>query len=485
MATSPHALLPQAFVLAALAALPLACGGESIGSLTDASNDATDGADADTTPIAAVCASTPGTRLTREFIEPAAGAREEFDVIDTELGEECRYFLEADGSYTCYPENFETLIRFQDAACTSAIVGVAIGATPKPYARARRLSNGGCFLGRHFRKVGMPSAVTGGQAVFSQDTTGTCSPVTAPARDYYLAGPELPISSFVTATRGAASSTPRLATATFQGSDGSSICDFSGSVIDNDLDAACRPGFGVDSEFYCVPTGPSSTEVFNNAGCTDQSSVVVVDRCQEEPPAYAQTTETLACGVVGTTLQAVTTTALEQRFDDSSGSCLADTGTDRFFPVGETIENSEFVSLEAQKEEGSERLTRSLLSDGQGFLGFQGLWHDDVLDADCQFQPAVDGSFRCLPESLTTANFFSNATCTDPIQLARIDDCQQGKSHFTVSAPLGNRVLSAAPHSEPVFENSGNGCGPVSGSFLVPSFELGPSSFVEAIVSEL
>lgn len=485
MASSTRALLSKAFLITVLAA-PLGCGGDSIGDLPDATvSDATSVPDADTTPVAAVCSSTPGTRLTREFIEPAAGARQEFDIVDSELEEVCSFLVEADGSYTCYPESFESLIRFQDAACTSAIVGVSVGAVPKAFARARRLSDGACFLGRHFRRVGMPSAVTGGQTVFSQDTTGTCSQVTAPTRDYYLAGPELPISSFVTATRGASNAPSRLATAAFAGSDGSSMCDFTGSLVDTNLAAECSPGFGADSELYCLPSARNPTDVFNNAGCTDQTSVVVVDRCEDDPPAYARTTEPLTCGATGTTVQAVTSMALAQRFVDSGGSCVADSGTDLFFPVGETVVNSEFVSLTNELEVGGERLTRSLLSDGQTFLGFQGLWRDTVLETDCQFRAAVDGSFRCLPEPLSSGLFFTNATCTTAIQLALNDSCQDGRSHFTANAPLGRRVLSSAPHPDPVFVRSGADCNPANGSFLVPSFELAPSSFVEGTISEL
>tara|TARA_R110002096_G_scaffold436021_1_gene665192 strand:+ start:55770 stop:57221 length:1452 start_codon:yes stop_codon:yes gene_type:complete len=482
MATSYCALLSKALLLSTIA-VPLACGGES-SQAADAAADAPDLVDADITPVASVCASTPGTRLTREFIEPVPGARQEYDVIDTELGEACNYFLEADGTFTCYPTSFETIIRFQDAACTSAIVGVPVGEVPKTFARARRLSDAACFLDRHFRRVGMPSAVTGGQAVFSQDTAGTCSPVTAPIRDYYLAGAELPITSFVTATRASYEPSARLSTGTYEGTDGSSMCDSGGLLLDSELAVDCLPGLGVDSELFCIPRSNSFADVFIDAGCTEQNSVVVVDRCVDEPPAYARTFETLECGAVGTSLQEVGTTPLAQRFDNSSGSCVADTSSNQFYPVGDSVPNSEFVSLAQVAEPGAARLTRNLLSDGGDFLSFQGSWHDSLIGGDCQFGAAADGSFRCLPIPLTTTLFFTEATCTTGIQLAEIDSCQGERAHFTESAPLGTRVLSSAPHSDPVFLRAGASCVPVSGSFLGPSFELAPSSFASATIDE-
>lgn len=486
MPTSPRTLLCSAATVATLLASQLACGGGSLGSgdVDAGAGDAGPEADAAIVVSASVCLSEPGTRLTREFIEPATGATQEFDILDSEIGEPCAFSVEADGSYSCYPSDFGGQIFFQDAGCTTAIVAVGLGSEPKTFARARRFSDGGCFLAKHFRRIGLPSAVIGGQDVFRQDTSGTCVAATSPNRDFYLAGAELPISSFVTASREVASGSGRLATATFEGTDGSSLCDTSGVLVDNTLGQDCRPGLGVDEELYCMPSGGSASDIFTNAGCTETTLALTVDRCQEEPLAYVQSLETLTCGNVAATLRNVETTALAQRFEQVDELCVADSGTDRFFPIGDEVANSEFVPLSAALEDGSERLQRQLLTGGDDFVSFGGLWHDNTLDVDCRFAAAVDGSLRCLPETLTSSNFFSDAMCTASITLAEIDGCQDGLEHFALAGTLGTRVLASAPHSEPVFEREGAACVPASGSFLVPGFELAPTSFVEATISE-
>lgn len=476
----------SAGTLAAVALAWASCGGPSIGGNPDANPDTdADESDADVTNGKGLCESRQGSRITRNYIEPEAGARQELDIVDTELEEPCVFSREADGSFTCYPKNFGGTIFFQDAACTTAIVGVAVGTTPKTFARARRFSDGGCFLATHFRRIGQPSAVAGGQGVFRQDDTGTCSATIAPNRDYYLAGAELPISSFVTATRGEVSPSGRLTTATFEGADGSSMCDFEGGIFDSTLEHDCLPALGDDSELHCMPVAGPATNVFTNAGCTEETSVAIVDRCVEDPPAYVLSTGALTCGDVSTSVRGVSTEALAQRFENIDDVCVADSGTDRFFPVGDEVPASEFVSLNLETEESNGRLSRKLLKDAGGFESFGGLWHDSNLGVDCRFSKAVDGSLRCLPLTRTTQTFFADAGCTIPIQLAEIDGCQDDLEHFAVTGAQGTRILSAAPHTDPVFIDSAGPCEPASGSFLVPGFELAPSSFVEGIVSEL
>jgi len=216
-----------------------------------------------------------------------------------------------------------------------------------------------------------------------------------------------------------------------------------------------------------------------------QDSVAVVDRCVLETPSYAKTVEPLACGATGNTLLSVNPTALPQRFELVNAVCVADQGTDRFFPVGDEVENSEFVSLTTAIEDGADRLRRILVVDGGGFQSFTGQWSDTMLGGTCRFGAAVDGSFRCLPEPLSSVVLFSDALCTVPVRLARVDGCEQGHEFFTLPAPLGTRVLASAPHVDPVFARQGLNCVPEAGSFLVPEFELAPSSFVEATLLSL
>ncbi len=488
MPSSAFALLTNLACTGTLLLGAIACGGDSNSGAEDAAAaDSGPVADAAVEREASVCQSEPGTRLTREYIEPSAGARQEFDILDSELGEGCRFSIEGDGSYTCYPSDFETLVLFQDAACTSAIVGVTQGTTPKEFARARRLAPGGCYLRQYYRRIGMPSAVATGQSVFRQDTSGTCSSLTAPARDYFLAGSELPISSFVTASREADDDTARIASPVFVGSDGSRMCDFETGFLDSELDVSCAVGSALDSELFCFPAARAPLQVFSNASCSEEQETIRVDRCEDVVPEYAVTTEAIECGAVGTSIVRVGDVALEPAYEDDSGSCLADTSGDRYFPTSEAVANSEFAALTTRVEDSGERLSHVVTGDSEEFLSFAGLWYDATLDTRCTFASAIDGSFRCLPESISLATFYRDDICTESIALAHVEDCQEGKKHLLQNAAMGRRVLATEVFEGPLYERTdgGAGCAPISGTFLQPSFELAPSSFVLGTVAEL
>ncbi len=481
MARASSILVGVGTILFAMA--QLACGSEA--TVGPGSPDARSMADAASVPEATPCQSRAGTRLTRRYLGPALGARQELQIIDTEFDQACVFKLEQDGSYTCYPAQTGGALYFEDASCASPIVGVALGSTPKIFTEYSRFGDTACFLGSYYRRIGVSSAVIGGQSAFTQDSSGACVSATTPSLDYYLAGPELPISSFVNATREALSETSRLSSAYFAADDGSSMCDSQGFLRDKDLAVACTPNVGSDSEVYCMPAGSLAIDVFTDSLCTEVSTVVTVTSCQEAPSAYAQSFETTACTSFALKILAVGAMELDQRYDQAGNTCTAYSGENRFFSTLEVVEYSELVALTNAVEEGDGRLKRNVLVDSEGSQFFRDVWRDDHLATDCQFAASADGSLRCLPSSLEARGFHANANCTSPITLALRDSCQEGRSHFTVPSPLGTRVQAALPHGDPVFASDGAACNPVSGSFFLPGFELAPSTFVSATVLEL
>ncbi len=466
-----------------LATAQLGCGnGPTVG---PGAPDAGAMVDAASTEAVAPCQSLAGNRLTRAYLEPVQEARQELQIMDTLEGEACTFKLEEDGSYTCYPANTSGLLYFQDAACTSAIVGVAQGSTPKTFAEYTRLGNDACFLGSYYRRVGVSSMVEGGQSAFAQDSSGVCVETVTPSLDYYLAGPELPISYFVSASRETLSATNRLSSSSFSGEDGSSMCDSQNYLLDRGLAISCSPDLGNNSEVYCMPSGSLAIDVFTDSECNEEDSVVAVASCQQEPPKYAQSFETTACTPYALRIQTVSTQVLGQRYDQIGESCTAYDGENRFFSTLDVVEYSEFVALLSTVEMREDRLKRRLLVDGEGSQFFYDVWRDDHLNTDCQFAASADGSLRCIPTALEERSFFSNANCTSSINLAFRDNCQEERTHFTLPSTLGTRVLTALPHGEPVFSLEDSGCNPVSGSFFSPGFELAPSTFVSGTVLEL
>lgn len=78
------------------------------------------------------------------------------------------------------------------------------------------------------------------------------------------------------------------------------------------------------------------------------------------------------------------------------------------------------------------RLRARLDDGGEGATAFRA-WHDTELDIDCAFQPATDGSTRCIPRDLLGLAYYSDAGCTMPIVVA---DC--GPPAKYVSVPAGD-----------------------------------------------
>ncbi len=453
-----------------------ACGGESAPGV-DAGSEADAGVDAGVAQ-ATVCQSVAGTRLTRDVIELRPGVRQELSIFDTQNEGLCNFLGEEDGSFTCYPADAGGALFFQDPTCTAAIVGFATGQPPSAFQRTDRSSPDGCTTTREFRKIGAASAVAGGQAIFALDANGACSALLAPALDYYLGGPILAPTAFVTAQAELVSPTSRLSGQVLVGNDGSSMCASPTVALDSTLDTACQIRLAGDQETRCVPASSAKTGFFSDAACTISTEAVVVSSCQLEAPSYARQNESVACGAVARHILSVDSTASIQRFELVAATCVnTSTPAENYFPVGPEVDASEFALVGSELEEsGGARLQRQLFT-SDGFVSFAGSWFDSSLQLPCSFGAAADGSTRCLPVTMTPRGFFSDGLCSAPISLALVDECQAPIGYFAAPGVLGTRMLAATEHLDPVFDLVAGVCTVQTGSFYAPSFEVAPSSF--------
>lgn len=474
-------LTMRALMSTALFSLLAACGGGA----TEPEGQSDAGVDPDGGIERALCQSSPGTRLTREVLE-SHGARQELGIIDSEFDSACQYQLEADGSFTCYPGDVGGALFFQDAECTSAIVGFGVGAQPALFQQTIRNSEEGCLVARDFRRVGAASAVTAGQSVFDLDAAGACVAQLAPDRDYYLAGPVLGRDAFVTAETQLVADAARLSSQRLLGSDGSSMCSSARRAVDATLGAACDLRPAADQTTRCLPTVPAVSSFFSDAACSAPVNAALVSSCLAEPPAYAFTNETLACGAVVRHVHATDASMSITRFDLNVDQCVAADPANSYIAVTEEVAASAFAAVAPELAgSASSRLQRELLVTDDGFATFLGHWFDNTLQQACTFQPAADNSLRCLPGAMTLRNFFSDAQCAAPISLALIDECQVATGFFAAPSPMGTRMLAAVPHEAPVFSLDSGICQPVAGTFFAAAFELAPSSFELAEVQRL
>lgn len=437
-------------------------------------------ADADPSYIAPiVCESVAGNRLFREYIEPVADARQEFRIMDTLHDVECRYRAENDGTYTCYPSETTGLVRYQDANCTSALASFAVGAEPVKFTRVSRVDPDPCNGSiQEFRLVGSLSPVTVGQGIFRLNVAGECRPFVALDRDYYVAGPVLEASDFVTASTEPFSTDTRVSTLAHVGSDGSRMCAHNLSPVDSVLEASCQIRPGEDELPHCVPIGGTAATYFLDAQCEMVGDAVPVSQCLAAPPKYVIEDVDLSCGATARRVSAVTAQEVPDRYRIAGPNCQQENnGTDSYYLVGDGVSATDFATFTAEDELGDGRLVRKLMTAGDRFGEFSDQWHDTKLGVPCTFGDAGDGSFRCLPVPMERTSYFSDSGCTTAIALAADDECQSTLGYLTEASAMGTRVFAAEAHTETVYDLSNGFCDPVVGTLYEASFELEPSSF--------
>ena len=109
------------------------------------------------------------------------------------------------------------------------------------------------------------------------------------------------------------------------------------------------------------------------------------------------------------------------RPDDGSATITLDALTD---PVG---------MANAAPEQSGSRLKAKYYVGSDGSRQFLG-WHDSMLNVDCAFYPASDGTTRCMPAGTTvSASVFSDPGCSQPLAETS-KGCAPGKYELQLTA---------------------------------------------------
>ena len=122
-------------------------------------------------------------------------------------------------------------------------------------------------------------------------------------------------------------------------------------------------------------------------------------------------------------------------------------------------------------------------------------WHDSMVNADCSFLPASDGTTRCLPVGVGTATggYFSDPGCSQPLAQAA-KGCSPAMYTFQIVVPATTgcvptdfyRLYSvSSPYSGPIYTGTPASCTaePNAGTtadFYSAGAEIPPSTFVAA-----
>ena len=69
------------------------------------------------------------------------------------------------------------------------------------------------------------------------------------------------------------------------------------------------------------------------------------------------------------------------------------------------------------------RLKANYINGSDGSKQWAMSWHDSMLNVDCTFGKAIDGSLRCLPAAAATGHFFAESLCTQPLAEVPTTSC--------------------------------------------------------------
>jgi hypothetical protein len=324
-----------------------------------------------------------------------------YDWYDRERGAQCVRQQWSDGATYCTP--FSTAVVYSDANCTAEVARIAPSLTiPIDYARVLFATSNGALLSR-LRVLGDPIAVTD---FYYSSEAGTCTPhaISDNATFRTITDQSLTAAAFVRIRRLTDDGGGRFVGVRDVGDDGMVVpigfhdndlgIDCAASGFANTDTATCKPLNVAPAAYFTDPTcqTPAFSSVY--AGSSDDTIELDTGAC----PRYFSESRTAP-------------TAL---YDGTPGHCIASSPQDTYYAAGPELELGT-VPRTLAAPAGS-RYTPISLGDPALHV-FDTFVHDNQLGLDCQPSPAG----TCMPATAgMVASLFSDAGCTQPIELAYV-----------------------------------------------------------------
>ncbi len=407
-------------LLAHLSAVLLAgCVGTVVGGDdTGPEDEPGDEDDGDEAEEVASCEPTAGSRLKLAVTEHDDGSSAVLGFFDSERGERCEFADAGDGVLRCLPDldalgPFSVgMINYTDAACTSPVVASYVDA-PTPTV-VHSVDAGSCTVARRFYAVGAPRSIAADASLYTRDADGSCGEVSwsPDVVRFHAIGAEIPTSAFV-AGEPSWSETGRVALRVITGDDGSVACDFD-TLVDTELDQACRLVQVDDDDIRCVPR-PVAAAVYTGDTCDGTAiSGTVVDQCADEVPRMVtESSERCQVRVREVVADQVMSDVM---IGDQYGTCEAADVGDTVRRLGEPVDLETLPRFERRYVADGDRLERGELVSGD-LATFRRQFRDTLRDMACTFETASDGALRCLPSS-------NSGSAADMILAYTDEDCQ-------------------------------------------------------------
>jgi hypothetical protein len=345
---------------------------------------------------------TAGTRLALYgyILDDGSEQAYPYDWYDRARGEHCVRQQWSDGETYCTP--FSTAVVYSDANCSAEVARIAPSLiVPLGYARVLFTTSTGALLSR-LRVLGDPIAVTD---FYYSSEAGTCTPhaISDSATFRRITDQSLTADAFVRIRRLTDDGGDRFVGVRDVGDDGMVVpigfhdnelgIDCTASGFANTVTATCRPLNVAPAAYFTDPTckTPAFSSVY--AGSSDDAIELDTGAC----PRYFSESQTVP-------------TAL---YDGTPDHCIASSPEGTYYAAGPELE---LGTLPRTAGTSAGRYTPIALGDPALHV-FDTFVHDNQLDIDCQ--PSFAGT--CMPATAgMVASLFSDARCTQPIQLAYV-----------------------------------------------------------------
>ena len=353
---------------------------------------------------------TSGTRLQAIWLVAADGAQQFEKWHDTQLNLDCSFAIAADGVLRCLPQSVPLAdgnsSGYADSACTKP---VAYSYSPCLVSYVLGMDRSVCPSRLHVYSRGASVP-----AMHYANWDGPCTPADY-GGSFYALGPELPASTFVSATYTSGPALGGLTAVYTQGSDGSKGVDH---WMDSASASPCSLFEAADQTQRCIPNTDASgaSGQYTDSTCTTPAASTPDVGCGA--PAYSgsygqdsQCNFFFRVFTVGPKL-----TSLPYAGTTANCTPFKGPGFDWYSP-GSEVPPSSFVQVTLLPPSGSTRLQRMNFATPGGLLQLSG-WYDSSRHETCRMDVAADAQVRCLPDKFTgLGNAFKDAACTQPMVL--------------------------------------------------------------------
>lgn len=258
---------------------------------------------------------------------------------------------------------------------------------------------------------------------------------------------------------------------------------------DKMFDADCSYTAAADGALRCLPVVNNNPFAqgqvrYTDVGCTQPIAELTAAGIQPSPRylVSAALTED-GCSQVSTYYnlgmqQPITAGATI--YGIVNGGCSALTaGANDYYSITSELPVTSFIEgTVTATDSGRLSIQQVDASDGSRYCGTLDALHDSDLDTDCALHYGEDGAIRCLPQMLPQQQVFSDATCTQPLQIVLEDQTCPSPAHFTGVALGGDcsyrlRVQALGDLiSDPLYLNAG-ACGPAD-TGAAKTYQVGP-----------